>query len=275
MGSKTFYMDGKLTFDWADSVSHPAIVSTIDWDSGTSAYTSCNPSCTVVLQRSDAATLDTNTSAVILLQTTHSSSNGNRYFVMEHRLGGFLLVHWADMHPTKGRTGTYGNTVLTDCNPETITWDDAMCSPGQYIELDTGDTDESIKVSVYVHPYSALGGGKLKVTLGTGGEAVPPPQPTATFDFNSTTSPGWSTGGGDPPFAFTKKEGRTPSGGTGPSAGVGGSGSYFYAEASGPRVQGDLFTLTYDGSACSDIGFDVSSVAFHYHMYGSTWASFV
>ena len=33
--------------------------------------------------------------------------------------------------------------------------------------------------------------------------------------------------------------------------------------------QGDLFTLTYDGSACSDIGLGVSTVIFHYHMYGA------
>jgi len=35
-------------------------------------------------------------------------------------------------------------------------------------------------------------------------------------------------------------------------------------------VQGDLFTLTYDGSACSNIGLSVSTVTFHYHMYGAT-----
>ena len=34
------------------------------------------------------------------------------------------------------------------------------------------------------------------------------------------------------------------------------------------KKQGDLFTLTYDGSACSDIGLGVSTVTFHYHMYG-------
>ena len=50
---------------------------------------------------------------------------------------------------------------------------------------------------------------------------------------------------------------------------MGGSGSYFYAETSG-RYTGDLFTLAYDGSACSDTGVGVSTVAFHYHMYGST-----
>ena len=51
---------------------------------------------------------------------------------------------------------------------------------------------------------------------------------------------------------------------------MGGSGSYVYAETSFPRVWGDLFTLTYDGSACSNIGLSVSTVTFHYHMYGAT-----
>ena len=63
---------------------------------------------------------------------------------------------------------------------------------------------------------------------------LPPSQPTTAFDFSSATSPCWSNGGGDPPYAFTKSEGGTPSSSTGPSAGVGGSGPYFYAEASSP-----------------------------------------
>jgi hypothetical protein len=45
-----------------------------------------------------------------------------------------LLIHWTDIKPNGGRTGTYGNTVLTDCNPETTTWDDAGCSLGQHID---------------------------------------------------------------------------------------------------------------------------------------------
>jgi len=100
----------------------------------------------------------------------------------------------------------------------------------------------------------------------------PPALPKTTFDFSVgiADSLGWSTGGGEPPYAFTKTEGGTTSGGTGPSAGVGGSGSYVYAETSHPRVWGDLFTLAYDGSTCSDTGLGVSTVAFHYHMYGST-----
>ena len=46
--------------------------------------------------------------------------------------------------------------------------------------------------------------------------------------------------------------------------------TYVYAETSSSRKQGDLFTLTYDGSACSNIGLSVSTVTFHYHMYGAT-----
>eukprot|EP00964_Phaeocystis_antarctica_P008228 scaffold4431_cov44-Phaeocystis_antarctica.AAC.1 len=71
------------------------------------------------------------------------------------------------------------------------------------------------------------------------------------------------------PYAFTKNEGGTSSTATGPSAGEGGSGSYVYAETSG-RSTGDLFTLAYDGSACSDTGLGVSTVIFYYHMYGAT-----
>ena len=174
--TRPFYMDGKLTFDWADSVSHPTLVSSIDWDSATNKYTGCDTSCTFSLQRSDAATLDNAVSAVILLQTTHSSSNGNRYFVMEHRYDTpVLLIHWTDIDPDGGTTGTYGNTVLTDCNPGTATWDDAGCSLGQHIELDAGDESASMKVWVYV--YRALENGKLKVTLSTGVAAVPPLPP--------------------------------------------------------------------------------------------------
>ena len=51
---------------------------------------------------------------------------------------------------------------------------------------------------------------------------------------------------------------------------MGGSGYYFYAETSPPRWSGDLFTLAYDGSACSDIGVGVSTMIFYYHMYGAT-----
>ena len=50
---------------------------------------------------------------------------------------------------------------------------------------------------------------------------------------------------------------------------MGGSGAYLYAEANAPRAPGDYFTLTYDGSACSESGEGVSSVTFSYHMYGS------
>ena len=96
---------------------------------------------------------------------------------------------------------------------------------------------------------------------------------STTFDFGSDTSPGWSTGGSDPPsLAFDKADGATGTDKTGPSAGVGGSGSYLYAKASSPRIPGDLFTLSYDGSVCSVIGEGVSIVTFYYHMYGDDTA---
>ena len=98
--------------------------------------------------------------------------------------------------------------------------------------------------------------------------AVPCAAAATTVRCSRALSSGWSTGGGDD-FAFTcVKEGATPSDGTGPSAGVGGSGSYVYAETTGSQAR--LFTLTYDGSACSNTGLGVSTVAFQYHMYGST-----
>jgi len=89
------------------------------------------------------------------------------------------------------------------------------------------------------------------------------------FDFGTATSPGWSTGGGSPSYPFTwMSGGGTLSGGTGPSAGVGGSGSYYYAEVSAPRLSGARFILAYDGSACTSVG-SVGTVGFHYHMYGA------
>ena len=101
-----------------------------------------------------------------------------------------------------------------------------------------------------------------------GSRSRPQRQLTTTFDFSNANSPGWSNGSGDPPYAFTKTDGSTPSSGTGPSAGVGGLGSYLYAETSS-RAQGDLFTLAYDGSSCSNTGLGVSTVTFYYHMYGA------
>ena len=72
------------------------------------------------------------------------------------------------------------------------------------------------------------------------------------------------------PYAFIKNEGGTPSSETGPLVGVDGSGAYLYAETSSPRVEGDRYTLAYNGAACSNIGQNVSNVAFHYHMHGAT-----
>ena len=49
---------------------------------------------------------------------------------------------------------------------------------------------------------------------------------------------------------------------------MGGSGYYYYVETSSGSL-GDLSTLAYDGSACAALGLAVTSVSFHYHMYGS------
>jgi hypothetical protein len=88
----------------------------------------------------------------------------------------------------------------------------------------------------------------------------PPAAPGALFTFDTDPGAGWSTGPTDAatgqalsavaPYGFNWRTGATPSSGTGPGSGVGGAGRYYYAEASDPRVPGDVFELQYDGSAC-------------------------
>ena len=178
-----FYIDGKLIFDWADSLNHPNLVSSIDWDAASSSYPSCEPTCEVLLQRSDAETLDNSATVALLLQTTHSSSMGNRYFVMEHRQNPYkcgapmLLIHWTDILPTSNHhpTGFYGNTMLTDCSPTTDSLEDAGCGLGQSIELDTGE--QGAPIQVWVHAESIENGGKMKVRLSTAGPLEMPRVP--------------------------------------------------------------------------------------------------
>ena len=92
------------------------------------------------------------------------------------------------------------------------------------------------------------------------------------FDFETSTSPGWTTGptafAGTHPFA--RRAYGTPSYSTGPTSGYGGRGYYYYAETSSPRRQGDVFTLAYDGSACTSSGGVVTAVSFYFHKYGAT-----
>lgn len=98
--------------------------------------------------------------------------------------------------------------------------------------------------------------------------------PTAQlFNFDVSHLPsGWATGGGTPAtYPFKARSGATGTGSTGPQADhTTGSGTYYYAETSSPRVAGDVFTLTYDGSACLNAALRVETVTFWYHMYGST-----
>ena len=66
---------------------------------------------------------------------------------MEHRYDTpVLLIHWLTIHPDKGLpmgTGGFGDTILTDCNPNTPTYDDAGCSLGGSIKLETGSPSAS------------------------------------------------------------------------------------------------------------------------------------
>ena len=106
-----------------------------------SGYPSCILTCTFLLQRSDAATLNASAPAVIFLQAKHLSldGGGDRYFVMEHRyvltprrFGAsrdansnpnvpVLTVHLRDIDPTGGslpfRSHPLGHSILTDCTP--------------------------------------------------------------------------------------------------------------------------------------------------------------
>ena len=183
-----FSIDAKLSFGWLPN----SCVTTVDWDVNAQDYTTCIPNCTFLLQRSDTAVLNTSVSAGILLQAGHRSSGSdifsNRYFVMEYRHVlldvPVLLTHWGDINPTgkdKGCDGTprgqvycqrprtpLGQSFLTDCNPDTVTWDDAGCLLGQSVLLDTGTVEQSVKMLVNVSP--ALESGQLRVTI----SRVPP-----------------------------------------------------------------------------------------------------
>ena len=116
-----------------------------------------------------------------------------------------------------------------------------------------------------------------------------------TFNLDAESlPPGWSTGGGDPPFAFTRATGQGPPHpdpgsyppgvirqydswgrpdclGSSPCLpGVtepfDGSGAYYYADAL--AGDGRLFSFAYDGSVCSLADLIVSKVSFRYHLYG-------
>ena len=183
---------GRIGFGWADAFRHPVLISKVYYDHATDRHIGCDPNCTFLLQRSDVATLDKTATVVIILQTTHSSRDGDRYhdryFVFEHRLNNshdtgsttsVLLLHWTDMQSGNHKFGVYGHikmikstgtwghvygpTYMTDCTPETPSWDDAGCGLGQNIELDTGHEGASMKMRVDIHP--ALESEKLKVTL--------------------------------------------------------------------------------------------------------------
>ena len=97
---------------------------------------------------------------------------------------------------------------------------------------------------------------------------APPSSPTAYFDFSSWPSVGWSAGSSPGPsastfvpgasYAFMRTSGRRSIIYSGP----GGVGYYLYAAHRGNF--GDLYTLSYDGTACSTSS--GAYVTFSYHM---------
>ena len=93
-----------------------------------------------------------------------------------------------------------------------------------------------------------------------------PSPASVTYDFETSSTPGFSNGGGNPPYAWTRSAGRTPSRFPGPSAGVGGSGVFYFAEASS-RSPGDLFKMNFD--TCATAGQIAHAVDFSYHMHGA------
>ncbi|KAL3930332.1 MAG: hypothetical protein SGPRY_001582 [Prymnesium sp.] len=93
---------------------------------------------------------------------------------------------------------------------------------------------------------------------------TPPPSLPRFAESFETPPPwsGWATG--ITGYAWSQNSGSTLSLGTGPSVAFAGS-YYMYIEATGPRVEGDVFDLSYTCSGSTG----VAAVEFWYHMYGS------
>ena len=96
-----------------------------------------------------------------------------------------------------------------------------------------------------------------------------------TFTFASSITPGWTTPSVAGTYAFTRRVGST--------YGCSGSGNQQFGPASGPddggyyinihkdnNWPGDVYTLSYDGSACTAPHGFIGSLDFQYHMTGST-----
>ena len=201
---RPFYIGEKFVFGWANSSRHSALVKKIDFDNATGTYLQCRPNCTILLQRSDEATLNESASVMILLQTTHSSPflGGTRYFVMEHRAdtcawraacprcnpakvrsSNVLLVHSTDVWPQRGARsgGNFGSATRAKSSARwttsyvygsTVLVD---CTPCTAKWEDAGgslgssielDTgNEAASMGVKVSVHSELESKMLKVTL--------------------------------------------------------------------------------------------------------------
>ncbi|XP_078371348.1 meprin A subunit beta-like [Oculina patagonica] len=104
-------------------------------------------------------------------------------------------------------------------------------------------------------------------SCGGGGPPTPPPPPTPPnpgsmrCNFDNGLCKGWSQSRSDQ-LNWTVRRGKTPTGGTGPSADHSGSGKYVYIETSKgkPKDRAVLLFKGYSGKT--------SCLSFFYHMYG-------
>ena len=80
------------------------------------------------------------------------------------------------------------------------------------------------------------------------------------FEYDTELSNCWSTN--------LAHGSGTPSPGTGPTTGDGGSGNFVYLEGTS-NLPGDTFTLSYTCvDRCATLGLQVGTVSFKYHMFG-------
>jgi len=159
--------------------------------SGSGCAIKCGP---YLLQPTDSGTKSS--SALVGVQIVTSVSN--RFFFVEHRTasrnGAAALISWSDTTNTGG-TGTYGNSVLTDCSPGTTSWVDAGCRPGQRIILDIGTSSASRRIVIAISEQSGALRVEISTNLAFTGTPVPapptpvPPTPTPPTPVPPTPTP--------------------------------------------------------------------------------------
>lgn len=145
----------------------------------------------------------------------------------------------------------------------------------------------------------------MTIVCSDGNRESPPPSPpsapllSTAYDFAKPPTAGWSTtstpngsASGGHTIEWTRASGNL-NGGTGPLCSppgnvagsicgghgigtqwydggfsYGGSDFYYYADTSPPATAGDVYIMSYDGSACATLG-GISRISFDYSMVGS------